>query len=161
MHQNIIVRAHMTRFSVIPYKKLNSRQQEIFNFQKVSGVLADYGFATHRFTDDWNGADFLAVHVDGKTLLRVQLKGRLTFDKKYLKKNVWLCFRHNGSVYLGPHDKLAKEVLKLAAKLGEKRYDESKSWNKPNGGYSYGAPPKWMLQHLSRYRLGHEGESAL
>ena len=71
----------MQRFSVVRYEDLNSRQQEIFNFQKVSGVLADYGFATLRLTDDWNGADFLAVHVDGKTFLRVQLKGRLTFEK--------------------------------------------------------------------------------
>lgn len=77
----------MPNFSIVRYEELNSRQQEIFNFQKVSGVLAEYGFAAYRLTDDWNGADFLAVHIDGKTFLRVQLKGRLTFEKKYLGQN--------------------------------------------------------------------------
>ena len=33
-------------FERLPYQKLNGRQQEAYNFQKVSGVLADYGFVT-------------------------------------------------------------------------------------------------------------------
>jgi hypothetical protein len=150
----------MRKFSIVRYEKLNSRQQEIFNFQKVSGVLADYGFATYRLTDDWNGADFLAVHIDGKTFLRVQLKGRLTFERKYLGQNVWLCFRHKGDVYLCPHDNLAGEVLKLADELGRNRYDRTEAWKKANGGYSYGSPPSWLIPHLSRYRIGQEGSSA-
>ena len=149
----------MRRFSTISYGDLNSRQQEIYNFQKVSGVLADYGFATYRLTDDWNGADFLAVHIDGSRFLRVQLKGRLTFDKKYLHKDVWLCFRHDGNVYLCPHDQLAREVLEIAQATGRKRYDATESWRK-DGRYSYGSPPKWLLPHLAIYCLGKEGKSA-
>jgi len=55
-------------------RKLNARQKENYYFQKISGLLADYGFTTIRLSDDWNGADFLAQHVDGITLLRVQQK---------------------------------------------------------------------------------------
>ena len=150
----------MARFSLVPYSNLNSRQQEIYNFQKVSGVLADYGFATLHLTDDWNGADFLAVHVNGKTVLRVQLKSRLTFSKKYLGRKLWVCFRHDKVVYLYPHDKTAAEVRALAVKLRQKRYDQTKSWSKSNGGYSYPAPPRWLMGYLQRYRLGTEGESA-
>lgn len=41
---------------------LNARQKENFNFQKVSAVLADYGYVTMRLSDDWQGADFIALH---------------------------------------------------------------------------------------------------
>jgi hypothetical protein len=37
----------------ISYTNLNSRQQETFNFQKVSAILADYGYATIKLNDDW------------------------------------------------------------------------------------------------------------
>ena len=73
-------------FKRIDYQKLNSRQKENFNFQKVSAFLADYGYVTLRLSDDWQGADFIAVHISGDQFLKVQLKGRLTVDKKYEKK---------------------------------------------------------------------------
>jgi len=63
-------------FSRVAYSDLNSRQKENYNFQKVAARLADYGFNSIRLTDDWQGADFIAVHIDGETFLKVQLKGR-------------------------------------------------------------------------------------
>lgn len=50
----------------IDYAKLNARQKENFNFQKISAVLADYGFVAMRLSDDWQGADFIALHIDGE-----------------------------------------------------------------------------------------------
>ena len=47
----------------VDYDSLNAKQQEAYNFQKVSAVLADYGFNCIKLTDDWNGADFLACHM--------------------------------------------------------------------------------------------------
>jgi hypothetical protein len=138
----------MTTFQRVEYADLNSRQREIFNFQKVSGLLADFGFATYRLTDDWNGADFLAVHFDGSTFLRVQLKGRLTFEKKYQGKDLWVCFRHSGFVYLYPHDVLLSEALKIT------NVGNTASWLK--GGYSFPIPPKLLEEQLKPYCLGHE-----
>jgi hypothetical protein len=57
----------------IDYNTLNTKQKESCNFQKLSSVLADYGYTTYRMHDDFNGADFLAIGVDGK-ILKVQLK---------------------------------------------------------------------------------------
>jgi hypothetical protein len=54
-------------FQRVRYSSLNARQQEAFNFQKVSAVLADYGFLTIRLSNDWRGADFIAQHIDGTT----------------------------------------------------------------------------------------------
>lgn len=67
----------------IRYDDLNAKQKEIYNFQKIAAALADYGFNCIKLQDDWLGADFLAYHKDGSQTLRVQLKGRVTIDKKY------------------------------------------------------------------------------
>src|SRR5512135_1985973 len=136
----------MVNFQQIKYSNINSRQKEIYNFQKVSGVLADYGFATYRLTDDWNGADFLAVHFNGEDFLRVQLKGRLTFEKKYMGKDLWVCFLHKDIVYLYPHDELLSEVLKVT------NIGETGSWKK-DGGYSFPSLPKSLD---SRFRGNDE-----
>lgn len=42
-------------FSRITYARLNSRQKENYNFQKIAARLADYGFNSIRLTDDWQG----------------------------------------------------------------------------------------------------------
>ena len=97
-------------FEKIEYSKLNARQKENFNFQKVSAELADYGFVTLRLSDDWKGADFIALHISG-SVLRVQLKGRLTFDKKYMGNELHIAFADAGTWYLYPHDELLKKVL--------------------------------------------------
>lgn len=85
---------------------LNKRQVETYNFQKVSAVLADYGFFTSRHHDDWEGADFTARHINGRTFMNVQLKGRLTFAKKYRNKDIHICFPYKDDWYLFEHDKL-------------------------------------------------------
>ena len=90
----------MSVFNRVVYSDLNSRQQENYNFQKVAGELADYGFNCLRLTDDWQGADFIACHVDGDTFLKVQLKGRLTIDLKYREKDVYVAFLDNGDCYV-------------------------------------------------------------
>jgi hypothetical protein len=144
----------MPSFVRVRYEQLNARQKEIFNFQKVSGLLAEYGYATLRLTDDWNGADFLAVHIDGCTVLRVQLKGRLTFRKRYVQQNLWICFRHQGLVFLYPHDQLLADAMKCT------NISNTESWIGPNGGYSFPSPPQLLRAHLDKYCLGHESTAA-
>jgi len=129
----------------ISYGKLNARQKENYNFQKVSAVLADYGYCTLRLSDDWNGADFIAAHINGHHSLRVQLKGRLTFDKKYLKNNIWVCFPYKSEWYFFPHDKL---LGKLKKKMN---FQNTESWNK--GTFSWNSLSPEMLATLSEYKL--------
>jgi len=75
-------------FEQVDYRELSGKQKEAYNFQKVSAVLANFGIVTIRLSNDWNGADFIAQLHDGKTFLRVQLKSRLTFHKKYHDKDL-------------------------------------------------------------------------
>ena len=113
------------------YSDLNSRQRENYNFQKLSAVLADYGFATLRLSDDWSYADFLAQHVDGGTILRIQLKGRLLFDKKYMGKELVIAFPDGDHWYLCPHDEVLDLVLtETGTMTGTKSWDE-------HGQYSF------------------------
>jgi hypothetical protein len=98
----------------IRYSDLNSRQREIFNFQKVAAILADYGFNCIKLADDWQGADFLAYHIDGNNTLRVQLKGRLSIDRKYVGKNLFMAFPSKNCWYLVEHDRLVELVSQHA-----------------------------------------------
>lgn len=134
------------RFTRIDYADLNSRQKENYAYQKVAGVLADYGFVTMRLSDDWQGADFIAQHIDGQTLLRVQLKSRMTIGKKYMGKYLYICFHENGIWYFVPHDEFVAWALKNT-KIGT-----THSW-KVNGGYSVPYLPVTIKQHLERYKI--------
>ena len=69
-------------FDHVRYEDLTSRQQENYNFQKLASRLADYGYNCLRLSDDWQGADFIACHIDGNSFIKVQLKGRLSIDRK-------------------------------------------------------------------------------
>ena len=129
----------------VNYKEVTAKQKEIFNFQKVAAKLADYGFNCIKLDDDWQGADFLAYHKDGDRTLKVQLKGRLSIYQKYEGKDLWMCFPHEGSWYLIPHDRL----IEIA---GERTpWLNSMSWN--SGGYSSGRPPRRLLEAISEFRL--------
>jgi hypothetical protein len=125
-------------------RKLNARQKENNNFQKISGLLADYGFATIRLSDDWKGADFLAQHVDGKALLRVQLKGRLGIYKKYRGKNLWICFPDRGDWYLYPHDKVLIHLLRTT------NIKRTAAWRKQHG-WNWKQPPRRIAKYLKQF----------
>ncbi len=124
------------RFEKIKYSELNSRQKEIFNFQKVAGILASYGFNCIKLADDWQGADFLAYHKDGINTLKVQLKARLTIDKKYLGKNLYIAFPVSRSKRwcLIEHNKLVKLVSENTNWLNSASWKEKGIYHsvKPN-----------------------------
>ena len=134
-------------FSRLPYDQLKSRQKENYNFHKVAGRLADYGFNCIRLSDDWQGADFIAVHVDGETFLKVQLKGRLVLDKKYFKKGIYIAFFHGTDLFLYEHDDLLNYVVRNNL-IGE----GSIGWQEKKAR-SWPAPPAWALAYLERFRI--------
>jgi len=133
-------------FKKIEYRDLNSRQQENYNFHKISAHLANFGYNCLRLSDDWQGADFIACHIDGNTFLKVQLKGRLTIQKKYCGKDIYVAFFHKGDWYVYPHDDMMNQII--AAKLMVK----SDSW-KVKGGYSWPSVSVQLLAMLEPYKV--------
>ena len=140
----------------IRYSDLNSRQKERYNFQKIAGLLADYGFSSIKLDDDWQSADFLAQHIDGSTFIKVQLKGRLTFDKKYIGKSIYISFPYFTAWYLFNHD----EVLNLFTTTFSKAMALSSSWIN-NGTYSWNQLSKQILRLLEPYKLASAPEILL
>ena len=131
----------------VSYENLNSRQKENYNFQKVAGRLADYGYNCLRLSDDWQGADFIACHIDGETTLKVQLKGRLTIDKKYIGKNIFIAFLHDEDCFIYPHD----DFLNGLIERGSLR-EQSRIWQ-DHGTRSWPKPPAWAIKMLEDYRI--------
>lgn len=134
------------KLSRIYYKDLNSRQQENYNFQKLVAVLADYGFNCMWLNDDWQGADFIACHIDGETFIKVQLKSRLTLDKKYIGKNLCVAFRVEEEFYMYLHDELLSKVDEMGL------VTETQSW-RDKGIYTYPSIPQSLSTLMQNYRL--------
>ena len=131
----------------VPYENLNARQKENHNYHHIANILAKRGFNCIRLSDDWQGADFLAVHVDGETL-RVQLKGRWEINKKYVGKELHIAFPspHGGEgCYVIWHDALV-ELLEANTKALD-----SASWQE-RGIYNGNLNPP-MLRLLDGYYL--------
>jgi hypothetical protein len=134
------------KLTPIRYEDLNSKQMEIYNFQKVSAKLADYGFNCIKLADDWQGADFLAYHKDGEDTLKVQLKGRLLVDRNYVGKNLYMAFPLDGEWYLVAHDEIVEHFE------AETSYLQTTSWQE-RGSYHSGNPNQQTRAWLARFRL--------
>ena len=78
------------------------------------------------------GADFIAVN--GDNMIKVQLKGRFTLDKKYLGKDIYVAFIENEVIKIYKHD---DAILILPENILT-----SKSWAPQDGSYSWGKTPK-------------------
>ncbi len=133
-------------FKKIQYTELNARQKEVYNFQKLAAVLADYGFNCIKLSDDWQGADFLAYHKDGNDTLRVQLKARLTIARKYMGKNLFVAFPLQDSWYLIDHDELVSLMGEHTDRL------ESRSWQK-DGLLHSAKPSQKLINSIEKYML--------
>jgi hypothetical protein len=131
----------------ISYKELNSRQKEIYNFQKVAGLLSDYGFNCLKLSDDWQGADFLAF--DGVNTLKVQLKSRIAIYKKYKNNSLYIAFPMGNDWYLIEHDELLILVRKDTTWLKTISWQEREGYNSKN-------PNKKLIASIKKvgFKLG-------
>ena len=98
------------KLTKIEYRTLNSKAQETYNFHKMAAILADYGYNCLWLNDDWNGADCIAVHIDGISDFKIQLKGSISFARKYWAKNIYITFFEQGDIYIYPHDYILAQV---------------------------------------------------
>ena len=139
------------KLQYVEYDKLSPKQKEIYNFQKVASILADYGFNCIKLADDWKGADFLAYHKDGDQTLKVQLKSGMGIYKKFIGKHLYMCFPigkmgHLRIWYLIPHDKLVEIVRKVTPNaLRTKAWCEKGFYTWPD------PPPKALRERLSGF----------
>jgi hypothetical protein len=112
------------KFEKVEYSKLSSKQKENYNFHQIAAILAGYGYTSLWLNDDWKGADFIALHNDGISDFKIQLKGGVTFAKKYLNKDLWICFSYGESWYIYPHDQIIEDLRERNILHGTKSWDE-------------------------------------
>ena len=130
-----------TSFSRVAYTELNARQKENFNFHRAAAILAEYGYNSIRLTDDWGSADFLAYHIDGVQLLKVQLKARFTVEEKYLGKGLHIAFMQEDALYVFPHDEFYMLWYKREDRRGRQAFVRMPTL------------PRWLLGSLVPYRI--------
>ena len=133
--------------SKVEYGALTPRQKENFNYQKLAGLLADYGFVTHRLSDDWQAGDFIAQHIvraDG--VMTIELKARLSFEQKFVGRNIHIAFNDRDTWYIYPHDEILDSLMK------EPKSARSISWSN-TGGYSFPYVSTQARMLLEPYRL--------
>ena len=94
----------------IEYPSVHCKAQETYNFHKIAAILANYGYNGLWLNNDWNGADGIAVHIDGISNFKSQLKGSVSFAQKYRTKNLYIAFFEQGDLYIYPHDFILVQV---------------------------------------------------
>lgn len=103
-------KANHIKLEPIEYSSLKAKAQENYNFLKMAAILADYGYNCLWLNDDWNGADCIAMHIDGISDFKIQLKGGISFAQKYRGKNLFIAFFELGDLYIYPHDVVLDQV---------------------------------------------------
>ncbi len=142
-------------FEKVPYGSLTAKQKELFNFQKIAATLADFRYNCIKLADDWQGADFLAYHINGTTTLKIQLKSRVTIDQKYSGKSIWIAFPYKGHWYLIEHDRLVEKVGEHTVWLSSSSWTNTQPNSKREfGGYSSGSINADLLLSLGENKLG-------
>ena len=88
----------------IEYPSVHCKAQETYNFHKMAAILADYGSNGLWFNNDWNGADSIAIHIDGISDFKSQLKDAVSCAQKYRAKKLYIAFFELSDLYIDAHN---------------------------------------------------------
>ena len=129
------------------YESFSSKEKESYNISKLISLMSDYGYLEHmRINGDKNGADIIFYRSSDCAILKVQLKGRLTFKKSYQYKELFVAYpvHKDGEInwYIYNHDDLLSYVLK------ETDIRTTSSWT-DKGSYSWPRAPTHILQYIT------------
>ena len=128
----------------VSYSDLNARAQENYLYAMLAAQLAPYGYTCLRLSDDYNGADLIALR-EGEEAMHIQLKGRVTIKSEYQSKGLYMAFPINGEFYVLLHDDLVDIC-------GNRGYLETRAWRE-QGKWHVGNPPKAMIETLKPFKL--------
>lgn len=84
---------------------------EYSNFVKLAAHLTNFGYHCSWLSVDDSGADFVGIHIITNEVIKVQIKSRITIDKKYENKDLLIAFprvekNYNKEWLIVPHDDL-------------------------------------------------------
>ena len=118
---------------------------EYSNFVNLAAHLVGYGFHCSWLPVDDSGADFIGVHIKSNQVIKVQVKSRITIDKKYENKNLLIAFPKTEKYpdkewVIVPHD----ELIPL--------FTTPENYAK-NGGRSAGSVPKRIWNQIKNISI--------
>ena len=77
----------------VKYHKLGHKEKESFNAAHLMAIMAKWGYLeASRINGDNHGADLLFYRSSDGNVMKIQLKGRVTLDKKYSGKDLYIAF---------------------------------------------------------------------
>lgn len=136
----------------IDLNNLTSKEKELYNYSRLIAVLAKYGLETHRVINDTNGADIIAYRAPRKdegshtTTLKIQLKSRFSYNKKYDHEDLYIAFPDGNDWYLIPQESISEDKELLPEK-----WRTSESWKA--GNYHVAQLSKELKTKLERYKI--------
>ena len=133
----------------VKYHNLGHKEKESYNSAHLMSIMAKWGYLeASKINGDKHGADLLFYRSSDGDVMSIQLKGRVTLDKKYLGKNLYIAYpvKREGCWYVYPHDIVMKQSL------GSSSWFKTKSWEE-KGGYSWRSPPKWLVKLLEPWKI--------
>jgi hypothetical protein len=132
--------------------RYRSHVAEVINRNTVVSLALAQDFNVFLTVYD-GGIDFVLYRERDNTLRKVQLKGRWTIDRKYVGRDIWIAFPHDGTWYLVPHDQMVaeSEVTGVA---------QTDSWI-THGLYSRSKLSAQLVQQYERYRFAPIAEVAI
>ena len=132
----------------IEYESLSGKEQESYNASKLSAIMSEYGYLEcARINGDKWGADLLFYRASDADVKKVQLKGRVTFSKHYTGKQLYIAYPDIDGWYMYPHDDLVDQAGSLSS------WQETMSWFRPDGGYSWNVTPMWLKNILEPWKI--------
>jgi hypothetical protein len=130
------------------YKDLSGKEKESFNSAKLAAIMADYGYLEcARINGDKWGADLLFYRASDADVKKVQLKGRVTFSKNYMRKDLYIAYPDADGWYMYPHDELVDQASAFSS------WHETMSWFRPDGGFSWNVTPMWLQKLLRPWKI--------
>ena len=136
---------------LVSYQDLGNKGQESYNSSKLISIMADYGYLeSAKINNDKWGADLLFYRASDSDVKKVQLKGRVTFSKHYMNKDLYIAYPDKHAWYMYPHD----EIVRLARP--NHTWSQTLSWLSPEGGYSWNVTPAWLLDILSPWAISRK-----
>lgn len=133
---------------LVSYERLGNKGQESYNSSKLISIMADYGYLEcAKINNDKWGADLLFYRASDADIKKVQLKGRATFSKHYMNKDLYIAYPDQKGWYMYPHDKV------VAIAKPNQSWPQTLSWSSPDGGYSWNVTPRWLRDILSPWQI--------
>jgi hypothetical protein len=98
------------RFERIDLGQLSVSEIRKYNYNKVTAALADYGFATELAPEGQVLWDFVATQLSSGKQIKVLIRPQMTLEKKFLGKDIYICFLEGSNWYIYPHDQHYEHV---------------------------------------------------